>query len=341
MAQTQLYTKKAQIFVSEEDAAQDTYKTQAAGEAILAEISDAPFVINGENYEPTTVRGDFLSQDEVPGLASAQLSFRVPLHGSGSAGTAPEIADALMACGYRESIVAATSVTYYPFSTFDAATAAGPPATRNPFTSYSVTLLEDGVAYQIKGAFGNVVFTGEVGIPMFAEFTFTGSYQNVMLDALETATYDSAVSPAFQGASFATNFGGANTPIGTQNVVIDTGNTVTPVADINDAAGIYGARITNRKTFGSFDPEMSAFTGTDTDDDYYGIQRAGTAGTITTGAIGGTAGNIYTITVNRAVLRPIEQQQRDGIRVITVPFAVSSATTDVEGTNLDLQIVFT
>ena len=41
--QTQIYTKKAQVFVTEESVALDTYKTQSAAEGFLAdELLDAP-----------------------------------------------------------------------------------------------------------------------------------------------------------------------------------------------------------------------------------------------------------------------------------------------------------
>ena len=42
-----------------------------------------------------------------------------------------------------------------------------------------------------------------------------------------------------------------------------------------------------RKSSGSFDPEMTTVA----NQDYFGIQRAGTVGSIATGVIGGTAGN--------------------------------------------------
>jgi len=339
-AQTQLFTKKAQIFVSEETADNDTYITQVAGEAILAEIGDTPYTVDGDNYSPSSMRGDFLSQDEVPGLASTGFTFRVPCHGSGTAGTAPEFADALMACGMREELVAATSVTYFPYGVYDAAVdAVGPPIFRNPWTSYSVTLLEDGVAYRMKGAYGNVVLVGEVGMPLFLEFTMTGAYQAIGDDALESVSYDTAVSPTFVGATFEMNFGGAVTPKGINNFTLDCGNTIAVQNDINDAAGVYGARITDRKSFGSFDPEM--VLSATANSSFYALARAGTTGTLTTGVVGGTAGNKWEVDVNRCVMRPIEMQNRENVRALTVPFAVSSAGTDAEGTNLDWSLQFT
>ena len=329
MAQAQLYRKRAQVFVVEETA-QDTYLTQSAADAILCEIPDTAFTLDASNYETTTVRGDFLSSDETAGLRRASLNFRVPLHGSGTAGTAPEFGEALKACGYEETTDPATSVTYTPLSTFDGAGG-------NPGPSYSCTLLESGLAYQMKGCFGNVVFEGVVGEPMFLNFTFSGANQAVADDGLETATYDTPVAQPFMGATFALNYGGAITPKGVNNFTLDTGNQVVHVNDINETYGVYGARIVSRKSIGSFDPEMELVANTD----YFGIWSASTAGTIATGTIGATAGNIWSLSIARAVLRPPELSDRDGIRTLNVPFAVSSAGTDVEGTNPDISLVFT
>jgi len=327
MAQSQIYLKRAQVFCVEETA-QDTYEEQAAADAVLAE--QVTVTIDSSNYEPTTVRGDFLSSDETPGLASVSFSFRVPLHGSGTAGTAPEFDSLLKASGFEVVNVPATSDTYTPLSTFDGTGG-------NPGPSYSCTLIEGGVSFKAKGGFANVAFEGVVGEPMFMNFTFTGAYEPVTDDALETASYDSPAAPSFVGATFATNFGGAYTPKGVNNFTLDLGNTVSVRNDINETAGTYGARIVNRKSTGSFDPEMVLVA----TEDFYGQWLAGTTGTITTGVVGGTAGNKWSLAVARAVKRAPEPGDRDGIRILSIPFAVSSAGSDVEGTNPDITLAFT
>ena len=327
MAQTQLYMKRAQVFCVEESG-QDTYLEQVAGDAVLAE--QVTVTIDSTNYEPTTVRGDFLSTDETPGMASVAFNFRVPLHGSGTAGTAPEFDSLLKASGFKVVNVPVTSDTYTPLSTFDGAGG-------NPGPSYSCTLLEDGVSYKAKGGFATVVFEGAVGDPMFMNFTFTGAYQAVTDDALETASYNSVAAPPFKGATFATNFGGAYTPKGINNFNLDLGNTVALMHDINDASGNYGARITGRKSIGSFDPEMVLVA----TEDFFGQWVAGTTGTIATGVVGSTAGNKWSLAVARAVKRAPEMGDRDGVRILSVPYAVSSAGSDVEGTNADITLAFT
>jgi hypothetical protein len=131
---TQIFTKKAQVFVIEESAT-DTYLVQTAGSGFMAEITDAPLTIDGENYTPEQARGDFLSMDETPGTISASMSFRVAMRGGGAATTPPEFGEAIKACGFLETTNAG-DVTYTPTSTYDGV--AG-----NPGQSYSVTVLEE------------------------------------------------------------------------------------------------------------------------------------------------------------------------------------------------------
>ena len=331
MAWAQVYTHFAQMFIVEETV-QDTYEEQAVGQAdaILVEISDSPFNPTGRaNYETTNTRGDNLQHDEVPGHGPYEMTFRIPMRGSGDTGptTEPEFTEALKACGLVYA--AGPPQTYIPTSTHDGAGS-------NPGTSYSLTLLDGGASYKVAAAFGNVVFTGEAGMPMFAEFTFTGSPAAVSADALETLTYDTVVAPLFKGASFSTNFGGAYVPQGIASFSLDLGNNVVYVDDVNAAEGGY-ARIRGRKSVGSFESDGAAI-GTQA---WYGIYEAATAGTITTGTVGGTAGNQWKIDVARCTIRPPEMGALDNIRRITNTFAVSSATTDVEDTNADITISFT
>lgn len=333
---TQLFKQRSQVALIEESAL-DTYELPTGTDMFLAELPDNFYTVTSENYQITTVRGDFLSPDEVPTGANAQITFRVPLTGGTGAGVAPQWSQCLLACGYREEIVASTSVTYFPFSTFDgAADATGPPIYRNPYGSATVAVFQAGLLHTISGAHGNVVFTGTVNEPMFAEFTFTGSYRKPVDDALESPTYDSVASPLFAGASVVVN-PDTYIPKGISSITLDTGNNVVPVADVNNTEGFYGARITSRKSVGTIDPEMVLVA----TKDWFTEWRNGTAIDFTTGVIGSTAGNRYELKVNRAIWRPPEFATNENILKGNFPFAVSSAGSDVEGTNLDVELVFT
>lgn len=329
MAQTQINTRLAQVHVVEESS-QDTYVAPANNGTgmFMAEIGDSPLAVSSSNFEPTYHRADYLSMDEIPGSVSATISFRFPLKGSGSADTAPEFGECLKACGLEETIPGAGgAITYTPLSTFDGTGG-------NPGPSYSCTVLEDGLAYAVKGAFGTFTISAPVGEPAYCDVTMTGAYVAPADDALETPTYQTTVAPAFMGASI--TIAGA-TPKGVENLEFDLGNIIRMGPDANEATGFYGARITGRKSSGSLDPEAVLVA---TRDDF-ALWRAGTTGAITTGAVGSGADNSWQIDIARASRRPPELSNADGIRKYSIPFGVVALATDVEGTNFDFTLTFT
>ena len=336
MAQPQIYARKAQIHLDDEGTV-DTYSGPGGSGTDMFLAENVTYTVEGDNYVPSYVRADYLGMDESPGMMSATCSFEVPIKGSGTAGTAPEFSKALLGCGMRQSIVSATSVTYYPYSVFDGGTAVGPPATTNPAQSYSVSFLVNGIRYSLKGGFGTMTIRAEVGVPAKLQFSFQGAYNAVADDALEAPTYNATKAPSFLGATLAANFGGSTTPYGVENLEFVLGNTITLGRHANDASGIYGARIVGRKSTGSFDPEAVLVATYD----WFGKQRAGTHGTLATGTVGSTAGNRWALNINRAALRPIGVSDRNGILAYSIPYGVTSLNTDVEGTNPDVTLVFT
>lgn len=326
MAQTQIREKLLQVFVTEETS-QDTYIAPAAGYGFLAE--DVTFAVDSSNWEPNYMRSDGFSMDEVPGLRSATISCRVPLKYSGTAGTAPETDEALKACGLEVTNTPATSDVYAPIMTFDGAGG-------NPGPSYTVSIIRGAFQYSAIGAFGNVSFSAEVGQPMYAEFTFQGAYYAPAADAFETISYDTSVAPVFMGATASITCGGAYTPIGVTAFSLDLGNNVVLGRCAQKTYGHYGARITSRKSTGSITCELDM-----ANKDFLALQAAGTSAVFTTGAVGPSAGNRWTLAVARSILRPITIGAADGIVTTEIPFAVSSVSTDVEGTNDDITLSFT
>ena len=331
MAQTQLYPRKSQLHIVPETTT-DAYLAPAGTGANMVQVENLAYSITSEQFAPNYIRPDYLSSDESPGATQGQLTFEWPLRGSGTAGTAPQIANALKACGMSETTVASTSVTYKNVSTFDGAGG-------NPASSYSLSWLLNGVRFALKGAFGTWRLVGDVKTTGRLFFTFLGAYVAFAADALEAPTYQTTLAPRFNNNGlFSTNFGGVYVPKGVNNFELEQGNQIVIGMDVNDPTGIYGARITGRKSSGFFDCELVL----PATKDFFAIREAGTAGTITTGVIGGTAGNQWQTSVNRATLRPIEVLGEVGnIARVRVPFGVSSLGTDVESTNPDVSLVFT
>jgi len=97
MAQAQIYWKKAQVAVIEETS-QDTYLAPDAASVVLAR--DVTLTFDGSNFDPQYVRADLLNMDETPGPIGISMNFKLPLKGSGAAGTAPEFGEILKAWGW-------------------------------------------------------------------------------------------------------------------------------------------------------------------------------------------------------------------------------------------------
>jgi hypothetical protein len=107
------------------------------------------------------------------------VTFDVPLAGSGVAGTAPKWGPALKACGWSETIVAATSVTYGLLS--------------DPSIAGSVAFKwRDGNrrVHQVTGARGKVDFDLTAGKRPALKFTFKGIHNVVTKAAAVLAKTD-------------------------------------------------------------------------------------------------------------------------------------------------------
>jgi hypothetical protein len=331
---TQIFSRKAQVVVKEE-ATEDTYLAPAGDGTGIMIAQNVNFSVDQTSFEPEYLRGDYLSGDVVPGSASATMSFDVPAKGSGDPGDVViEYDSCLKACGLEATNSAGTSDTYTPISTFTGVSLL-------PGISYSASLLINGVRHAVGAAFANMTFAGNAdGIGMFT-FTFQGQYQAYADDALEAPTLQTTIPPAFRGASMAVNMAaaGSNTMTGVQNFTFDLGNVITVGKDVNNATGVYGARIVSRRSSGSIDPEIQLAA--TTSGDFFAAARAGTVATITTGAVGSTAGNKYQFDIARAVFGMPTSSNRGGIESLTVPFTCGSLATHVEGTNADVTLTYT
>jgi len=99
--------------------------------------------------ERPAVRASIGQLQQVYGGMLRTVTFDVEMKGSGVAGTPPEMADLLEACGMLETVVAVTSVTYTPAST--------------GHKSATVYYYQDGTLMKLTGCRGSVSFNMEVG----------------------------------------------------------------------------------------------------------------------------------------------------------------------------------
>lgn len=235
-----------------------------------------------------------------------ELSFDVELKGSGAAGTAPEIGHCLVACGMTETIVASTSCTYTP-------------ATANPqyITFY---FLQDGVKRVLEDAVGTFSVNLEAGAFGVVSFTFTGHLGTPSDTAFAAGTYDASVPVPVIGAGF--SIGGYSASV--SKLALDRGNQLVMPSDINEADGFGQIRVADWDITGSFDP-LATLLATK---DWVNEWRAGTAQVLTTGAIGATAGNIYTISCPAVSSRSVAYSERESERAYEISFGAAESSGD-------------
>lgn len=297
--------ERAQIAAKTEDV-EGTAETPAAGDALL--VFNPKFDPVIEQHKRNPVRSTLSHLASVSGKRMATLEFDVELKGSGTAGTAPEYGDLLKACGFSETIVESTSVTYAPAS--------------SSIPSITISLYEDGLLKKLWGARGTVDLMLEDGKPGMFHFSFTGADFSITDAALLSgASYQSAVPQPFMNASFQVSSYSAII----EKLALDINNKLALRPSVNASSGHLSAAITDRDPKGSIDPEMVLVA----TEDFFGDWRSGTTAAMTA-TIGATAGNIATITAPALRYTKLSDAERDGIRTLGLDFDLCMSSGDDE-----------
>lgn len=249
---------------------------------------------------------------------SARLTFKCEVKGSGAAGTAPAFGKLLKACGFGETVVASTSVTYAPIS-----------ALAN-IPTLTLGVYRDGLKKTLKGARGNVKYSAKSGEPGMLEFEFLGVYEEVIDAAILTPSgVETTIPPVLLSA----NFSIASFAAKVSQLAFDMTNTLELRGDINTSSGFISTLLTKRYPKGSFDPEDELVA----DHDFYGRWLANTTGVLTW-KHGATAGNICTLSAPTVQYTDIAEADRNGIATLGVDFLM--ARNNAAGDD-DLSIAFT
>lgn len=299
--------------------ASGSYKTDA-----VPTVDDAIFADNVQwNNEPKMLERsgpkDTLGKRKQQfGGRTASLSFSCELKGSGTAGTAPEIAKALIACGMRETIVADTSVTYQPDTEAD----------ENGLRSCTIYYYQDGKLKKLLGARGQVTLEGSAQEYAKANFTFFGHPEVDSDAAIVDPNYLDLSPPQFVNASF--SLGGTSLEI--SKLMVDLGNEISKPLSVNAQTGIGEIRINDRDVKGTIDPEAVL----NATKNFYLEWEAGTAGVLDTGVVGANAGNRWRITAQRAYLRNINEGDRESIRTNDLELGFEETNGDDE-----ISLIFT
>lgn len=167
------------------------------------------------------------------------------------------------------NVSAGETLTNLTQSGKDVVIAAGATVSQTRIPTLTLGLIEDGVAKKMTGARGTVSMSGDIGKPVFFNFSFKGTLASVSDRAPVTGvTYDSQVPPKFMGAQVKVgsqvsasypgynSFATMHTPRIT-SFMLDLGAQVSVQQDASQTNGTTVAYHTNtRQGKGSINPEV-------------------------------------------------------------------------------------
>ncbi len=292
---------------------ESTYNTDAnptaANDALLVENLSWSFE-GLRMVERNPITGSLAKKKGIYAGSLVSVTFDVELKGSGVAGTAPEVGQALRACGFGETVAVSTSVAYSPVST--------------GHESATIYYYEDGSLYKITGCRGTVSANLETGSAGKLSFTFTGHLASKSDTALVSPTYDSTVPAPLINVPF--SVGGYSAVINA--LAFDVSNEITTPPSLSASDGFGEIRIAGRDVNGSFDPEAQAFA----TKDFINELQTGASLALSCGVIGSSAGNRIQIDMPAISYRELSPGDRDGIRTYEIGFGAHESTTDDEVT---------
>lgn len=299
-----LSNKKILLLKRESEYGTDSEPTVSAN---AIDASQIKFDYQGDLLVRDSLRGSLSRPQPIMGQKWAEISFTCELKGGGTKGTAARIGDALVACGFAETVSAGSSVTYQPADTgFLSAT----------LYFYEQQDTGDCRLHKITGARGDVTLNMESGKFGTLEFKFQGAYNEpTEVSDPNAPTFETTLPPIIESSTFTLN--SVNTLIA-QAVKISMNNEVVKHDDLNSPSGLKGFLITGRKPSGTMNPE-SVLAATH---DFYGDWADATARALSI-VVGSASGNKITITAPKLVIEKLGSGDRAGIRTEDVQFALA------------------
>ena len=302
-----LKTKKTVVLAKVESAYGEDPTLVASENAIEALEITVP-KITADMKERNPGNSDLSMHPQVRGKTSFEFSISTFLRGSGTAGTAPRTSPLLKACGFEETIVSATSVTYTPRS--------------SGFESCAVETYIDGILMQILGCVGDYELDLTAGEFAKETYNLKGQYALPTDSVIVDPTFDTTVPQIVKGITM--TVGGYSAVI--EKLTIKMGNQVADRPDFNQAEGSLFA-ITGRNPEGTMTIEAVLRATSNADFlSYFHNQTAKDVSFV----IGATAGNIGTITLPKIYFKAPEYADRDGVRTNELAFQIARNAGDDE-----------
>jgi hypothetical protein len=299
MANLVMRTKKTVVLAKVEATyGQDPTPTAAAN---AVEANEVKLTINADMIERNPGNSDLSMHPELRGKTFCELSFWVPMRGSGTAGTASKNSGLLQCCGLGETIVSATSVTYALIST--------------GMVGCTVWVYIDGICHKITGCIGDLEFIMEAGQIAKLQFSLKGVYALATDIALVTPVFDTPSPLICKGCTMTL---GSYAAI-IEKLSVKLGNKISDRPDFNQAEGFKGFAIAGRTPEGSV--TIEAILRATSNADFLDYFHSRTVKALSFAV--GSAGNIHTLTASYNYLKAPVYGDRDGIRTFELPFMLA------------------
>ncbi len=272
----------------------DSVPTSLAN-SILAKVSDVQPVV-AEFAERDNVKPYLGSSGSVQVSAHSELTVEFELAGSAAAGTVPGWAALLKACGFGETVVASTSVTYKPVST--------------AFKSVSIYYFLDGLLHKMIGCMGTATISlNSRSIPMVS-IKLTGLYSATTDTALPTdSVYTAFQIPQAVNKVNTTAFTLHSVTTGFDTFSVDVGNNIV----YRNMPTIEDVMLTDRRSSGSISIPMTSIA----EKAWHDTVRDGTLAAISM-THGSGAGKIFTITAPKVQLTNPQYADKDGVVMLNL-----------------------
>lgn len=267
------------------------------------------------NLEITPVEADVLSRDLVrsylgnsPQLIAnvrVAVTFEVEYSASGTAGTAPRYGAIMKACGFSETVVASTSVSYAPVS--------------SSFDSVTLYYSTDGIRHQVTGCRGTFTLNLTANQVPVMNFTMTGQYVAPTDTADPTPVFTLQADPKIFNDTNTTTFSlFSSTVLPLQSAQLDVGNEIVYRELVNSDKEV---TLVNRASSGSFVIEAPTLA----TKDFFASAVAGTTGALSL-VHGTVAGNIITLAAPVVSLGNPAYSEDQGVVMLNLPVTLVPST---------------
>ena len=274
-----------------------TDPTPAATDAVLVSaLSVQPLQLELKDRE--LILGYLGNTEMVVGQRLVSVSFDVEIAGSGTAGTAPKWSALMQACGFSETIVAVTSVTYAPVSA--------------SFKGVTLYFFADGVRHKVTGCRGTWSMALETGEIPKISFSFTGIFNAPTDETQPSPTFSNQADPVVVNSANTATLQVHGYAACLSAFSLDLANE-TPFRQL--AGCTQQVMITDRKPEGEVTIEAPTIAAKN----YFSSASTQTAGQFSW-VHGTTGGNIITFTAPTCTLGSPEYEDNDGIIMLKLPF---------------------